>query len=158
MSLRLAVVAALLLAGACARRAPEPIDASAGATVVEFTPLPESDALHRANPHGHEGKPLCQRCHTPGETKLAVDPIELCKRCHDASHMRHPYGVQQPNPPPDLRLASDGRIVCHTCHEPHSVTAHEHGLRFAYRDLCAKCHAGHAKKPAHPAPAAPAPK
>jgi len=144
VSLRRAAVLLALAAAACARRAPEPPVAAAPA--VEFTPIPESDELHKANPHDHQGKPLCQRCHAPGETQLAVDPIDLCATCHNPQHMKHPFGVMQPNPPPTLKLDGGTRIVCHTCHDPHDVKAHAHGLRLEYGDLCAQCHVRHGKK------------
>jgi predicted CXXCH cytochrome family protein len=51
-----------------------------------------------------------------------------------------------------LPLGEGGRIVCHTCHDPHDVKAHRKGLRLDYQPLCDQCHAGHVKQ-AQPAPA-----
>jgi predicted CXXCH cytochrome family protein len=148
---RLAVAAASVLAACAHPRTEASAEASAGEparAAVEFTPVAETEALHGANPHDHEGKPLCQRCHAQGETRLAVDPVALCARCHEPGNMKHPFGVVAASAPSSLPLSRDGRIVCHTCHDPHSVKAHPHGLRLAFRQLCAQCHAGHGRGPA----------
>jgi predicted CXXCH cytochrome family protein len=120
--------------------------------VAEFTPLPESHELHRANPHDHGGKPLCQRCHRPGEAGIVDEPVALCARCHDPANMKHPTGVAQASAPADLPLGPGGRIVCHTCHDPHDVKAHKGGLRLEYGALCLRCHVRHDAKtgPAKP--------
>ncbi len=149
MSARLAAAVALaagLSLAACARRAPEP-QAPRADKVARFDPIPESQALHGANPHDHGGKPLCQRCHRPGEAGIVDEPIALCARCHDPARMKHPFGVPPSTAPGDLPLA-DGRIVCHTCHDPHDVKARRSGLRLDYGALCARCHVAHGAKPA----------
>jgi predicted CXXCH cytochrome family protein len=118
---------------------------------VEFTPIPDVDAAHVANPHDHQGKPLCQRCHVRGEERLSVNPVSLCAQCHDKARMKHPYDVAQPVAPADLPLEAGSRIVCHTCHDPHDVKARRSGLRLAYGELCLRCHRRHGEKA--PAPA-----
>jgi predicted CXXCH cytochrome family protein len=155
----LAIVAALAASAgpAPAPAAPPPAQPRQGAAPaaqrrpVEFTPVPQMEAVHANNPHDHEGKPLCQRCHLRGQPGVAGDPIALCSQCHDASRMRHPFGIVQPEPPADLPLDASGRIVCHTCHDPHDVKKQRSGLRLAYMDLCKRCHAGHEPRGAHPA-------
>lgn len=151
MTLRLARTAVLTVAVAagCARRAPLP-DEPRVPQVARFTPIPESEALHSANPHGDAGSPLCQRCHRPGEAGIVADPIALCARCHDPGRMKHPYGVKQRNPPLDLPFGEGGIIVCHTCHDPHDVKTRRGGLRIEYGALCARCHVPHGPKPATP--------
>lgn len=138
--------AAVIVAG-CARRAPE-TKVPTPPRKVEFTPVPAMEAIHAANPHDHQGKPLCQRCHAQGEERLGIDPIALCAQCHEPSHMRHPFDVSQPDPPGDLPFGPGGRIVCHTCHDPHDVRARRSGLRLEYVELCTRCHVRHGKKQA----------
>jgi predicted CXXCH cytochrome family protein len=137
----IAAVAAALAASLASARAAER---------VEFAPIPDVDAAHVANPHDFRGKALCQRCHVRGEDRLSVDPVSLCGQCHDAARMKHPYDVVQPVPPAGLPLA-EGRIVCHTCHDPHDVKKRRAGLRLAYVELCLRCHERHGEKA--PAPA-----
>ena len=98
------------------------------------------------NPHDHRGAPYCAWCHEGRDPAVKVDPIALCVTCHPASIMKHRVGVGAKQVPPALPL-SQGRIVCHTCHDPHDVKAHRKGLRLALRPLCEQCHAGHGPKP-----------
>lgn len=127
--------------GSAARPPPEPRKA-------EFTPIPLLDAAHVANPHDHEGKPLCQRCHLPGQAGVTGDPIALCTQCHDPSFMKHPHGIAAQVVPEKLPLEAGLRIVCHTCHDPHDVKAHRAGLRLDYGALCLQCHRRHGQKSA----------
>jgi predicted CXXCH cytochrome family protein len=153
---RTAALAAAFAAG-CTHRAPVPAGSGAAVEpsaprVARFTPIPETEALHSANPHDHAGSPLCQRCHRPGEAGVVAEPIALCTRCHDPGRMKHPFGVRQPGPSIDLPLGEGGIIVCHTCHDPHSVKARPGGLRIDYRALCAQCHVAHGPKKAPAGP------
>jgi predicted CXXCH cytochrome family protein len=122
----------LILGTACAH----------GRAKVEFTPIPAAEAAAVKNPHDHGGKPLCQRCHDPGEAGPRVDPIELCSDCHDITRMRHPFGSEYLREHGTLPLYR-GEIVCHTCHDPHDVKKHRHGLRDEYSPLCLNCHKRH---------------
>ena len=123
---------------------------------IEFTPIPEFEANHVKNPHDHQGKPLCQRCHFPGQpTPLAVDVISVCAQCHDPARMKHPVGIPAKKKPADLPLLEDGKIVCHTCHDPHDVKRNRAGLRLPYLELCLRCHERHAGKPGAGQPAVP---
>lgn len=150
MRASLAAAAALLLAAGCTHRAPA--SGAPAARVAEFTPVPDSPGLHGANPHSFQGKPLCQRCHRPGEAGTIAEPVALCAQCHDPRNMKHPTGVAPAAVPADLPL-SGGRIVCHTCHDPHDVKAHKSGLRMEYAALCVRCHVRHGTKASAPAPA-----
>jgi predicted CXXCH cytochrome family protein len=149
---RLLLAAVLTLAAAlgCAHRAPSaaPAPPPAPARKVEFTPVPALVIAHAANPHDFEGKPLCQRCHVPGEEGPQVDPISLCTQCHDAAPMKHPFRVTQPGGARGLPLMPGDVVACHTCHDPHDVKARRSGLRLAYSELCLRCHVRHGDGPA----------
>lgn len=130
-------LALLLFLAACAH--------GGGATAparqkVEFTPIPELEAAHVTNPHEHEGGALCQRCHVSGEERPSVDPISLCSQCHDVTFMKHPWRVEQKGGAGPLPLMAGDQIACHTCHDPHDVKKHPHGLRDEYTPLCLTCH------------------
>ncbi len=155
-----ALLAAVVLAAAAAAARGEAPPAAGTATSgsparqpveprkAEFTPIPLLDAAHVANPHDHEGKPLCQRCHLPGQAGVTGDPIALCTQCHDPAFMKHPYGIAAQVVPEKLPLEAGLRIVCHTCHDPHDVKARRSGLRVDYGALCLQCHSRHAQRPA----------
>ena len=114
---------------------------------VEFTPIPDLEAAHVPNPHDHQGKPLCQRCHFPDQpVPLAVDAISICTQCHDPRAMKHPVGIPARSAPADLPLLEERKIVCHTCHDPHDLKRNRSGLRLPYRELCQRCHEPHAPK------------
>lgn len=130
-----AALAAAALFAACAR--------APARGRVEFTPLPDVEVAHAINPHAHQGKPLCQRCHVAGEERPSVDPIALCSQCHDAARMRHPKGVEQKGGAGPLPLLEGDRIACHTCHDPHDVKKNPHGLRDEQTALCLRCHVRH---------------
>lgn len=115
---------------------------------AEFTPVPLLDAAHVSNPHDYQGKPLCQRCHLPGQAGVTGDPIALCAQCHEPAFMKHPHGIAAQVVPEKLPLEAGLRIVCHTCHDPHDVKARRAGLRLDYGALCLQCHARHTQKPA----------
>jgi predicted CXXCH cytochrome family protein len=152
-------VAVLAAAGTPGAKGETPPAATAGAPrsaapatgeprKAEFTPIPLLDAAHVANPHDHEGKPLCQRCHLPGQAGVTGDPIELCTQCHNPAFMKHPHGIAAQVVPEKLPLEAGLRIVCHTCHDPHDVKARRAGLRLEYGALCLQCHTRHVQKPA----------
>jgi predicted CXXCH cytochrome family protein len=149
MSWRAAAVAAALSwlgRGAAA----EPVAAGTTATARQAVEVPLLDAAHATNPHDFHGKPLCQRCHLPGQEGITGDPVALCTQCHDPAFMKHPYGIPARTVPPALPLEAGLRIVCHTCHDPHDVKKRRGGLRLDYGPLCAQCHAPHGQKQ-HPA-------
>jgi predicted CXXCH cytochrome family protein len=108
---------------------------------VEFQPIPADEAARVKNPHDYDGGTLCQRCHTLGETRPIADPIALCAQCHEPRFMKHPFGVPQPTGAEGLPLMAGRKVACHTCHDPHAVKSHPHGLRSEYVPLCRKCHA-----------------
>lgn len=137
--LLLAVGLSGLVATACAHGGPS----APPRKRVEFVPLPDMETVFVANPHDLNGTPFCQRCHTPGEERPAVDPISLCSQCHDVTAMKHPWRVEQPGGAGPLPLMEGKDIACHTCHDPHDVKKFPHGLRAEYTALCLNCHRRH---------------
>ncbi len=114
---------------------------------VEFTPYPESQVAAVRNPHAYLGRPLCQRCHLPGDAGLTSGAIALCVSCHAFGHANHPVDVVQATPARDLPLLPGGKVACHTCHDPHDLKRHRSGLRFGFSDLCLRCHTRHQQAP-----------
>jgi predicted CXXCH cytochrome family protein len=110
---------------------------------VEFTPYPESQVAGVRNPHDYLGKPLCQRCHQPGDGGLTSGAISLCVSCHAFGHGNHPVDVIQKLPAREIPLLEGGRVACHSCHDPHDLKRNRAGLRFPFSDLCLRCHTRH---------------
>lgn len=109
-----------------------------------FVLYPEAEAAAATNPHAYRGAPLCQRCHPDRDARLAADPVALCSRCHDLRHASHPVDVIQKHPAEvSLPLGSGGRVVCHSCHDPHDLSRKPAGLRREFTALCLECHPGH---------------
>lgn len=139
MRVALLSAAALLLAS-CATggipRRPGPPPKAAWVTYAESELIGVNDA------HAYRGAPLCQRCHSSPKGKLRVQEPDLCYECHAAAKMTHVGMVQVP-PPATLPYEAGGRIICHTCHDPHDVKAHPYGFRAEYGKVCAECHKGH---------------
>jgi predicted CXXCH cytochrome family protein len=48
----------------------------------------------------------------------------------------------QKTPAAGLPLEPGGRVVCHTCHDPHDVKSRG-GLRKTFNELCLSCHRKH---------------
>jgi len=142
-------LAAAVLAAGCA----------SGPPPIEYQAIPEFEAALVHNPHDHDGKPLCQRCHKPGRGGLVSPPIPLCVSCHPFGHHNHPVDVVQPVPPAGIPLLAGGRVACHSCHDPHDLKRNRAGLRYPFSDLCVRCHVkyrqGHQLKPPDGAPAHP---
>jgi predicted CXXCH cytochrome family protein len=109
---------------------------------AEFLPVPDAEAAQVTNPHEYNGAPLCQRCHERGETGTVIEPVSLCAGCHDSSKMKHPWHVEQRGGAGPLPLV-EGKVVCHSCHDPHDVKKYPHGLRAEYTALCLNCHKKH---------------
>jgi len=114
-----------------------------GRRVVDFEPVPEAEVAAVKNPHDWQGRPLCQRCHVRGTDRLVSHPIGLCVSCHAFGHSNHPVDVVQQNPTKELPFLEEGRLACHTCHDPHQVGKVKWALRFPFNELCKKCHTGH---------------
>ena len=138
------VLAGLLLASAgCATllgpRQPSPPVRPARAWVS----YPEAEVAGVKDPHAYLGQPLCQRCHQGETAALRAAPVALCLACHPQRHGNHPVEVVQQRPAADLPLGQGGRVVCHTCHDPHDLKAHRKGLRLEFNDLCLRCHQQH---------------
>lgn len=106
--------------------------------VAEFEPYPEAEVAGARSPHAFRGAPLCQACHVRGDG-LREDPVSLCHRCHAFHGQSHPTGVVQKGAAGGLPLW-EGKVACHSCHDPHDVKGRKAGLRRAADDLCVACH------------------
>jgi predicted CXXCH cytochrome family protein len=81
------------------------------------------------NPHNFVVKKYCGSCHAESPPELSFDAVTTCTKCHPANIGNHPV--------------SRGRLVCHTCHDPHNKSVHRRMLRVDYFGLCASCHKGY---------------
>jgi predicted CXXCH cytochrome family protein len=104
-----------------------------------FETYPAAEVAALKSPHQYKGKPLCQRCHGP-DLALAAQPNALCKGCHRLPHGNHPTDVVQKAPSGNLPLLAEGKVACHTCHDPHTAKV---VLRKPFNALCRDCHKGH---------------
>jgi len=101
------------------------------------------------NPHNFVVKKYCSSCHTEKPPELSFDAVTTCTKCHPeniGNHpvARHPLGKKAGIDVPGLLpLTADGRLVCHTCHDPHNRSMHRKMLRVDYFKLCASCHKGY---------------
>jgi predicted CXXCH cytochrome family protein len=143
MKTPLALSALLFAAGVgCAHRTQDDgrvADAAAPARSA-YAVRPAAEVAAVKNPHDYQGKPLCQRCHTP-DLKLTNGPNALCRECHAFKRGNdHPVDVVQKTPAPGLPLLAGGKVACHTCHDPHQSTK---VLRKGFDNLCSSCHKGH---------------
>lgn len=140
---RTLLIAAVLLAACVAGKPAErPAEKPATAPRLAWVVHPEAEVTGATDAHAFKGAPLCQRCHASPDGKLRTKEPELCYECHAAAKMTHVGKVQNP-PPRDLPLAEGGRIICHTCHDPHDVKAHPYGFRAEFTALCLECHKRH---------------
>jgi predicted CXXCH cytochrome family protein len=103
---------------------------------------PDAEVQEAKNAHDYKGAPLCQRCHASPDGKLRTPEPAICHECHPGTTMTHVGKIQKP-PPPTLPYEAGGRIICHTCHDPHDVKSHKFGFRKDYVPLCHECHKGH---------------
>lgn len=135
-----AVLAAAVVAAGCApgARTGSPAGDAAPPKAL-FEPYPVAEIVGVKDPHDFRGKPLCQRCHLQ-DGKLTADPNELCAGCHSFNHGNHPVNVIERKPVKDLPLLAGGKVVCHTCHDPHQK---QRVLRKPFNELCTTCHRRH---------------
>lgn len=106
----------------------------------DWVDLPPEVVAQARNAHGHLGKPVCGACHLERDRRLRADPVVLCQACHRFSHGNHPVNVPLGEwKQPGLPLWA-GRVVCHTCHDPHDVRSAPDGLRLPFDELCKQCH------------------
>ena len=139
------VPAALVLAVACVT--PQKVASNSGPAprVVEgWVSYPQVEVAALKNIHAYRGKPVCQACHVPNSPVVLKGPGAACERCHQAEHTRgHEVGtVLQRKFPVKLPLV-DGKVVCHTCHDPHDIKRERYGLRKKLQLLCLDCHPGY---------------
>ncbi|MEW6569662.1 MAG: cytochrome c3 family protein [Nitrospirota bacterium] len=91
-------------------------------------------------------KHQCEYCHIPhgmsSELLLKSPPSKLCLECHPdrIGPNEHKTGIIPSMPVRDLPLSSDGKIICITCHDPHSKGDYPKFLRTEPTELCVKCH------------------
>jgi predicted CXXCH cytochrome family protein len=80
---------------------------------------------------------ICHDVHSSDYSMLlnSEDEIALCLQCHDAdkTHM-HPMGKDFKDP------RTGGRLVCSSCHSPHSSNYENILLADKQRGLCIMCH------------------
>lgn len=134
-----ALLAALASCASRPRTAAEAPAAPAASAKRLFEPYPAAEVAALKSPHDYKGKPLCQRCHVP-DGRLTGEPSALCAGCHNLGHGNHPVNVVQRTPAKDLPLLADGKVACHTCHDPHQRKS---PLRKPFDDLCTTCHTRH---------------
>lgn len=137
-SLALALAVALVAACSAPKLARRPGPAPKAAWVV----YPEAEVKDVKDAHAYKGAALCQRCHASPDGKLRTKEPELCFECHADAKMTHVGKIQKP-PPATLPYEEGGRIICHTCHEPHDVKANRHGFRGEFTSVCLECHVRH---------------
>ena len=114
----------------------------AGRAGTRFEPYAEAEVATVRNVHNYRGKPLCQACHVQNGD-LKVDPVALCSSCHRFDMHNHPVNVVQKTRAEGVPLW-EGKVACHSCHDPHDVTKNRKGLRVASADeLCLRCHVRH---------------
>lgn len=97
----------------------------------------------------HTDAHACTVCHMEKQTgprseiipELKKDPIALCVTCHPAGLQDHKIDVVPKKAPiAGLPLSRDGKIVCHTCHDPHGKSKEKAFLRMEANALCMACH------------------
>jgi predicted CXXCH cytochrome family protein len=137
-SILIALAVSVLAACAPGKLARRPAPAPRASWLV----LPEGEVKDWLNAHDYKGAPLCQRCHASPDGKLRTQEPELCYECHHAAKMTHVGKIQAP-PPATLPYEEGGRIICHTCHEPHDVKSQKFGFRAPYSAVCLECHKRH---------------
>lgn len=119
--------------------APAPVGPVTG--VVRY---PELEAAQVKNIHLYRGKPLCQACHVPDSERLRAGPVGSCVHCHQVPHSPgHEAGTLLVRKHQVALPLVAGRVVCHTCHDPHDVKRERFGLRKNLNALCLDCHPGH---------------
>jgi len=99
--------------------------------------LPQVDT--NISPHNDSQRKFCYICHLENSVKTYGDNVQLCLRCHPMGRNDHPVDI----PAGELKTwlpLSEGRIVCHTCHDQHNKTQEKAMLRTGFNRLCRECH------------------
>ena len=127
---------------ATSRPAPVLRPAPPPAPPAGFVRYPEVEAAHVTNPHLYRGKPLCQACHVMDSERLLEG--HGCEGCHKTPHSKgHDVGTPLVRKAPVALPLVDGKVACHTCHDPHDIKRERFGLRKELNALCRDCHRGH---------------
>lgn len=122
---------------ATARPAPLPRPAAAPAGFVRY---PAVEAAHVKNIHAYRGKPVCQACHVLDSERLLDGPA--CGGCHQTPHSRG-HDVGTPIADKISLPLVEGKVACHTCHDPHDTKRERFGLWKELNALCRDCHRRH---------------
>lgn len=101
------------------------------------------------NPHDYRAKSSCVACHTAELPELSFDAVSTCTKCHEGFIVNHPVAGHPIAKVPEtsistvMHLSSEGKMVCHTCHDQHNRLKRPKMLRVPYFRLCASCHKGY---------------
>ncbi|MEE8573812.1 MAG: cytochrome c3 family protein [Thermodesulfobacteriota bacterium] len=119
---------------------------SSGAPGYAAASVP-SAAEPRVSPHSLKGDSSCTSCHREvGGSLLSRGLMETCTHCHKTNNVNHPVYkhpvniVVKSSIPSPMPLSKDRKLVCTTCHDPHSGTGYEKMLRVRFQKLCVQCH------------------
>ncbi len=101
------------------------------------------------NPHNYSVKTNCSVCHTLEPPELSFDAVSTCTKCHEGYIVNHPVAGHPMAKTPEagvsgvMHLSSEGKMVCHTCHDQHNRLKRPKMLRVPYFKLCVSCHKGY---------------
>jgi DmsE family decaheme c-type cytochrome len=91
----------------------------------------------------------CTSCHTVMENvshqNLLAKPteVETCATCHQIQHSRIYNNAHMPLRPGEFEssTASDGKMSCSSCHQPHGTVTESLIRNISVNDQCLTCHA-----------------
>ena len=95
------------------------------------------------------GNVACTSCHAVmapiSEKNLlrAKTEVETCSTCHQIQHSRIYRNAHMPLRPGDFQVstASDGKMTCSSCHQPHGSVTESLIAHISVNDQCLSCHA-----------------
>ncbi len=107
-----------------------------------------AEKADRPEIHNFKNDKACGECHTVSadrqieeSTELKGDPVKLCLGCHSPGGNDHPVDfVPERELPEELPLSKEGKLVCHTCHDPHNRSGISPMLQMEPTELCLACH------------------
>jgi len=85
----------------------------------------------------------CHKMHSGAKKLVHTGGPELCTKCHKAKTVDHASVATVVESGRAAKVSLDGnKIVCNTCHDPHSTTAKDYYLRrdASVYSFCASCH------------------
>ncbi len=92
----------------------------------------EQGGIWGAIPGRNELPWSCETCHREGAPGKAME----------TAHMGKTLGIELVNPPQNMKLGADRKIVCTTCHDIHQRDRNAKLLAAPVPDLCDICHEG----------------